>query len=130
MRKLNCEWIELPVGIALIALVIYIIVTPDEVFGSVITIGGLIAIIAGFTGIVRYAYFERRTGLSLLLSILAGVLCILTGGLIFLDYALGILAFTTLSPIWFVVYCLSYLYDTGDERLQATGTHRQKTPPA
>ena len=128
MRKLNCEWIELSIGIALIALVVYIIVTPDEIFDSVATVGGLVAIVAGVAGIARYAYFERRSGLSLLLSLLAGVLCILTGTLIFLDFALGVLAFTTLAPIWFVVYCLSYLCDTESERLQALNVRRQKTP--
>ena len=130
MRKLNCEWIELPVGIALIALVIYVIVAPGEVFDSVIITCGLVAVIAGFIGIVRHTYFERRTGLSLLFSILAGILCILTGSLIFLDFALGVLAFTTLSPVWFAVYCLSYLCDTRTSRWPATGVRRHKTPRA
>ena len=128
MRKLNCEWIELPVGIALIALVIYIVITPDEVFDGVVTIGGLVAIVAGVAGIVRYSYFERRSGLSLLLSILAGGLCILAGTLIFLDFTLGVLSFTILAPIWFIVYCLSYLCDTENGRLHETDAPHCETP--
>lgn len=125
MRKLNCEWVELPAGIAFIVLAIYLIAAPDAVFGDLSAVGGPMAIAGGVLYIARYLYFEQRTGLSLLLSLFAGILCIIAGTLILLDFPLGVLAFTILAPIWFIAYCLSYLFR--DERLTATDVQQHET---
>lgn len=106
-------------GILLIILGIYTFLNPNTALGAVVIIYGLVAIVTGITDIALYVSVERRTGFGSALSLVAGILSIIAGILIFINLAAGAWALTILFPIWFIAHCIARLCNLGVTRMVA-----------
>ncbi|MDL2214096.1 DUF308 domain-containing protein [Clostridia bacterium OttesenSCG-928-O13] len=118
-QKSNFGWLELILGILLIALGIYTFTAPTTALTSVVILYGIMAIVTGIADIVIYVKLERRTGFGPTLSLVAGIFSILAGFLILFNPGAGTWAVAILFPIWFIAHCISRLAGLGVTRVVA-----------
>lgn len=80
MKKLSgFGWLELAVGILLVILGIWAFMNPQMAMTGMIFAYGIAAIIMGITDIVMYIRVERYTGLGPLISLISGILSVMSG---------------------------------------------------
>ena len=118
-QKSKFGWLELILGILLIALGVYAFANPGTALGGAVMVYGFLAIITGIADIVLYVKLERRTGFGPTLSLVAGILSIIAGILILFNPGAGQLMFTIFFPIWFIAHSVSRLMNAGYTRLVA-----------
>ena len=108
-RRSGFGWLELVAGILLIALGIWAFMDPGLALAGMVFAYGVAAIIIGIADIVLYIQVERYTGLGPILSLISGVLSVMSGMMLVVYPRTGVLVLTVLFPIWFIAHCISRL---------------------
>lgn len=115
-RRSGFGWLELAVGIALIVLGILAFARPDLAMSGLAFAYGIAAVVMGVTDIILFIEVERYTGFGPLLSLISGVLSVMTGLMLVVQPGAGGLVLTVLFPIWFIAHGVSRLMHLGKIR--------------
>lgn len=110
MRKRSgFGWLELAIGVLLIVLGIWVFADPDLVLTGVVYAYGAAALIMGIADILLYIRVERFTGFGPIISLVSGILSVMSGVMLLVYPRAGVLALTLIFPIWFIAHCISRL---------------------
>lgn len=110
MKKRNwIGWMELIVGILLLAGGIYTLMNPSASLTGLSFLYGCMAVFTGILDIVFYVQMDRRTGFGPVMALLTGILSILAGICLVFQPAIGTWVLVWMFPIWFIVHCVSQL---------------------
>ena len=118
-RRSGFGWLELVTGVVLIGLGILAFTKPDLALTGLVFAYGVAAVVTGVTDILLFIEVERYTGFGPLLSLVSGVLSVMTGLMLMVYPRTGALVLTFLFPIWFIAHCVSRLAHLGHIRLVA-----------
>ena len=118
-RRSGFGWLELVIGILLILLGILAFLKPDLALTGMVFAYGLAAVIMGVADIILFIEVERYTGFGPILSLISGVLSVMTGFMLLVYPGTGVLVLTFLFPIWFIAHCISRLAHLHHIRLVA-----------
>ncbi len=109
MRKSHLKWLELVVGILMILLGIYSLVSPSGMLTGITVVYGVFAVLTGIADIAFYVKMERRMGFGPSVALVTGILSLLAGILLLRNIGAGRWAMTLLFPLWFIAHCISRL---------------------
>ena len=112
-------WLELVIGIVLIVLGVFAFAAPDLALTGLVFAYGIAAVLVGAADIILFIEVERYTGLGPLLSLVSGVLSVMTGLVLVVYPSTGVLVLTLLFPIWFIAHGISRLVHLGHIRFVA-----------
>lgn len=118
-RRSSFGWLELLTGILMIALGILVFVIPNLVMTSMVAFFGIAAIVMGVTDIILFIRVERYTGFGPILSLITGIISVMSGVALLIYPKLGAIILTVLFPIWFIAHCISRLTQVHHIRLIA-----------
>lgn len=118
-RRSSFGWLELLTGILMIVLGILVFVIPNLVMTSMVAFFGIAAIVMGVTDIILFIRVERYTGLGPILSLITGIISVMSGVALLIYPKLGAIILTVLFPIWFIAHCISRLTQVHHIRLIA-----------
>lgn len=116
-RHSGFGWFELIAGVLFIALGVSTFVKPDKLLTGVVVIYGIFAIFSGVEDILIYARVSRFIGFGPMLSLITGILSVMSGIMILAYPDAGKWALSILFPIWFIAHCISQLAQLGMVRL-------------
>lgn len=102
-------WMELIVGILLLAGGIYTLMRPGNSLVGISFLYGCLAVFTGALDILFYVNMERRTGFSPVLALVTGILDIIAGVILLFQPAVGAWVLVWVFPIWFIAHCISQL---------------------
>lgn len=102
-------WLELVIGIILILMGIFTFVNPGIALTGFVVAYGMIAIVMGIADIVLYVRAERYTGFGPVVSLVAGILSVMSGVMLLMYPDAGKWVLSLLFPIWFIAHCISRL---------------------
>lgn len=102
-------WLELGLGIVLIILGVWAFANPNLALTGMVIAYGIAAIIMGIADILLFVQVERYTGFGPALSLVAGILSVMSGVMLVVYPRTGTLVLTLLFPIWFIAHCISRL---------------------
>lgn len=102
-------WLEFILGALLIILGLYTFLSSEISLNGAIIAYGLVAIVTGFVDISTYASLDDRTGAGPTVSLVAGILSILAGIILFFNPFAGGWTLSILFPVWFVAHCIARL---------------------
>lgn len=108
-RRSGFGWLELVIGIVLIVLGVLVFTKPDLALTSMVFAYGLAAMVMGVADIILYIQVERYTGFGPMLSLISGILSVMSGIMLVVYPRTGVLVLTVLFPIWFIAHCISRL---------------------
>ena len=108
-RRSGFGWLELVIGILLIVLGVLVFAKPDLALTGMVFVYGIAAVIMGVADIILYIQVERYTGLGPMLSLISGVLSVMSGMMLMVYPRTGVLVLTVLFPIWFIAHCIARL---------------------
>ncbi len=108
-RRSGFGWLELAIGIILIVLGVLAFAQPDLALTSLVFAYGVAAVVMGIADIILYIQVERYTGFGPVLSLIAGILSVMSGIILVIYPRTGVLVLTVLFPIWFIAHCISRL---------------------
>ncbi len=112
-------WLELIVGILLLALGVLVFAVPDIILTSMVYAFGAAAIVMGTADILLFIRVERYTGFGPILSLVTGIVSVLSGVSLLIYPRLGATLLTLLFPVWFIAHCISRLMQLHHIRLVA-----------
>ena len=115
-RRSGFGWLELAIGIILIALGVLAFAKPDLALTSLVFAYGVVAVVMGVADIILYIEVERYTGFGPVLSLIAGILSVMSGVMLVVYPRTGVVVLTVLFPIWFIAHCISRLVHLGHIR--------------
>ena len=118
-RRSGFGWLELVIGIFLIVLGIWTFANPDRALSGMAAAFGLAAIAMGVADIILFIQVERFIGFGPILSLIAGILSVMSGIMLLAYPRAGAAALTLLFPIWFMAHCISRLLHLPHVRLVA-----------
>lgn len=118
-RRSAFGWLELAIGIVLIGLGILAFAKPDLALTGLVFAYGISAVVLGIADIILFIEVERYTGFGPMLSLISGVLSVMTGLMLVVYPGMGVLALTVLLPIWFIAHGISRLVHLGHIRFVA-----------
>lgn len=118
-RRSSFGWLELLTGIFMIVLGILVFAVPNLIMTSMVIFFGLAAIIIGVTDIVLFIRVERYTGFGPILSLITGIISVMSGVALLIYPKLGTIMLTVMFPIWFIAHCISRLMQIHHIRLVA-----------
>lgn len=118
-RRSGFGWLELAIGILLIVLGALALAEPEFALNGMVFAYGFAAVIMGVADIVLYIQVERYTGLGPVLSLVSGILSVMSGVMLMVYPGAGVLVLTLLFPIWFIAHCISRLTHLNHIRLVA-----------
>ena len=116
-RRVN--WWELIAGIVMIALGIASLARPSLAVTGLVYAYGAAGVIVGVADILRYIRVERYTGFGPIVSLVAGVLSVMSGVVILVNPRVGMAVFSLLFALWFITHCVSRLASLSRVRLAA-----------
>ena len=108
-RRSGFGWLQLAIGIALIVLGVLALANPDLALNGMVIAYGIAAVVMGVADILLFIRVERYTGLGPILSLISGILSVMSGVMLMLYPRAGVLVLTVLFPIWFIAHCVSRL---------------------
>lgn len=108
-RRSGFGWLELVIGIFLIVLGIWTFANPYHALSGMAAAFGLAAIVMGVADIILFIRVERFIGFGPILSLVAGILSVMSGIMLLAYPKAGAMALTLLFPIWFIAHCISRL---------------------
>ena len=124
-RRSGFGWLELAIGILLILLGALAFLRPDLALNSLVFAYGVAAVVMGIADIILYIEVERYTGFGPILSLIAGVLSVMSGVMLAVYPRTGVLVLTVLFPIWLIAHCISRLTQLNHVRYVAgSGVYR------
>lgn len=100
-------WLTIIISILMILLGIASFLSPEIAFSWVLIAIAVTAIVIGIMDIIIYVRIERYTGFVHILSLIAGILSVMSGLMMLSHPSAGIIAITILFPIWFLAHCIS-----------------------
>ncbi len=106
-RRSGFGWLELIIGILLIALGILAFAEPELALTSMVFVYGIAAVVMGVADILLFVSVERYTGFGPVLSLVSGILSVMSGIMLVAYPRTGVLVLTVLFPIWFIAHCIS-----------------------
>lgn len=121
-RRSSFGWLELLTGIFMVVLGILAFVVSDFIMTSMVVFFGIAAIIMGITDIILFIRVERYTGFGPILSLITGIISVMSGVALLIYPELGAVILTVLFPIWFIAHCVSRLMHIHHIRLVAGDT--------
>ena len=102
-------WLELITGILMLALGVLMFAVPDIVMTGVLYAFAAAAVIMGVADIVLFIRVERYTGFGPIVSLVTGIVSVMSGVALMIYPRLGAVVLTVLFPIWFIAHCVSRL---------------------
>lgn len=108
-RRSGFGWLQLVIGIILMVLGVLAFADPDLALTSLVFAYGVTAVVMGVADILLYIEVERYTGFGPILSLVAGILSVMSGVMLSVYPKAGVLVLTVLFPIWFIAHCISRL---------------------
>lgn len=118
-RRSGFGWLELALGILLIVLGIWVFADPALALTGMILACGAAAVVMGIADIILYVQVERYTGFGPVISLISGILSVMSGMMLLVYPRAGALVLTLLFPIWFIAHCISRLAHLPHIRLVA-----------
>ncbi len=118
-RRSGFGWVELILGIALIALGVLAFAKSDLALTGMVFVYGIAAVVMGAADIVLFINVQRYTGFGPTLSLISGILSVMSGVMLVVYPRTGALVLTVLFPIWFIAHCISRLTHLGHIRFVA-----------
>ncbi len=110
MRKYSrFGWMELILGILLVLLGGFTLFRPESTLTGLVVIYGAIAVVTGVCDIVFYVRVEHRMGIGPLVSLVSGVLSVMSGVMLLGYPDAGKWILSLLFPLWFISHCVSRL---------------------
>lgn len=120
MRKRSgFGWLECILGILLIILGIFTFANPHKTLTGIVVIYGILAVVMGVTDILLYVRIERYTGFGPIVSLISGILSVMSGMMLLAYPNARKLILSLLFPIWFIAHCISRLSHLHTIRLTA-----------
>ena len=99
-------------GLCLIVLGAFTCLRPRSIFTGIAVIYGVAAVITGICDIVIYIKEERFSGFGPVVSLVAGILSIMTGIALLAYPGVAEWIISLLFPLWFITHCISRLAHT------------------
>ena len=118
-KRSGFGWLELVTGILTIALGILVFTLPNLVVTGMAIAFGIAAIIMGIAYIIMFIRVEKYAGWGPILSLITGIISVMSGIALLVYPELGALMLTLLFPIWFIAHCISRLLHLHTIRLVA-----------
>ncbi len=118
-RRSSFGWLELIIGIPLIVLGIWTFADPQTALSGMVFVFGIPAVITGVSDIILYVQVERYTGFGPMISLISGILSVMSGIMLMVYPGAGVMVLTLLFPIWFIAHCISRLTHLPHIRLAA-----------
>ena len=118
-RRSGFGWLELIIGIVLVLLGLWALLDPVTALKGMAFAYGVVAVVMGVADILLYIQVERYTGLGPIISLIAGILSVMSGVMLLVYPGTGAVALALLFPIWFVAHCISRLTQVNHIRLMA-----------
>ena len=118
-RRSGFGWLELAIGIFLIILGLWTFAEPERALSGMAIAFGFAAIAIGVADIILFIQVERFIGFGPILSLIAGILSVMSGIMLLAYPRAGAMALTLMFPIWFMAHCISRLFHLGHVRLVA-----------
>lgn len=112
-------WLELITGLLMILLGVLVFWIPNIIMTGLVYAFGVAAIVMGVADILLFIRVERYTGFGPLLSLITGIVSVMSGVALLIYPRLGALLLTILFPIWFLAHCISRLLQLHHIRLVA-----------
>ena len=109
-RRSGLFWFELLIGILLIVLGILAFTKPTLVLTGMVFLYGIVAVVMGVMDLVLYIRVERYTGLGPVISLISGIVSVMSGVMLLVYPRTGALALTVLFPLWYISHCISRLF--------------------
>ena len=108
-RRSGYGWLELVIGIVLLVLGIFTLFNPGFALTGLVVVFGILAIVMGVADILLYVRMERYTGFGPILSLVSGILSVMSGIMLLVYPNAGRWILSLLFPIWFISHCISRL---------------------
>lgn len=118
-RRSGFGWLELVIGILLIVLGVFTFANPGFALTGLVALFGVIAIVMGVADIVLYVRVERFTGFGPVVSLISGILSVMSGIMLLVYPNAGRWVLSLLFPIWFIAHCISRLSQLNTIRFHA-----------
>lgn len=96
-------------GICLILLGVFTFLRPRSMFTGIAVLYGIAAVVTGICDIVIYIKEERFTGFGPAISLVSGILSIMTGIALLAYPGIAERVVSLLFPLWFITHCISRL---------------------
>ena len=116
-RKSGFGWLELILGILLVILGIFSMINPNTALTGIVIVYGIAAIVIGISDIMMYVRVERYTGFGPMVSLIGGILSVMSGVMLFVYPNAGKWILSLLFPIWFIAHCISRLAHLSSMRI-------------
>ena len=118
-RRSGFGWLELVIGIVLIGLGVLAFARPDLALTGLVFAYGVAAVVMGVADLILFIQVERYTGFGPILSLVTGIVSVLSGVSLLIYPRLGATLLTLLFPVWFIAHCISRLMQLHHIRLVA-----------
>lgn len=118
-RRSSFGWLELITGIFMIILGVLVFVIPNLIMTSMVIFFGIAAIVMGITDIILFIRVERYTEFGPILSLITGIISVMSGIALMIYPKLGAIMLTVMFPIRFIAHCISRLMQIHHVRLIA-----------
>lgn len=118
-KRSGFGWLEAAIGILLILIGIFTFVSPGKALTGMIFLYGIAAVVIGIADIVLYIRVEHYTGFGPVVSLISGILSVMSGMMLLVYPGAGVLVLSLLFPIWFIAHCISRLSHLNTIRLTA-----------
>ena len=123
-RRSGFGWLELLIGILLVVLGALALARPDLALSGLVFAYGIAAIAMGIADIVLYIQVEHYTGFGPVISLVSGILSVMSGVMLLVYPRAGAMVLTLLFPIWFIAHCISRLaHQPHVRRIAGSGMH-------
>ena len=96
-------------GILLILLGIFTFIRPESMLTGLVVVYGVIAVITGIGDIMAYVKMERYIGFGSTVSLVSGVISVMSGVMLLIYPHAGIWILSLLFPVWSIAHCISRL---------------------
>ena len=116
-RKSGFGWLELILGILLVILGIFSMINPNTALTGIVIVYGIAAIVIGISDIMMYVRVERYTGFGPMVSLIGGILSVMSGVMLLVYPNAGKWVLSLLFPIWFIAHCISRLAHLSSMRI-------------
>lgn len=112
-RKTGLGWLELILGIVLVLLGIYSFARPEGALTGAVICYGTVAVVTGAADILFYMKMEQHMGIGPTVSLVSGIVSIMTGLMLLICPGAGSAAVMILFPLWFLMHSISRLSHLG-----------------